>query len=453
MAAARDQAGIVYKATAKLVKANLRLQKDLKVLDSTKRIIRRDKKGTYIVLSADGDVQDGIRPSLLIRDEIHRWKSARAETLRDVTTKGQISRREPLDIQVTTAGVEYESMLWWREYQFAKQVQADPSIAPDYYVAIFEADRKRIEGEPEYWTSREARLAANPSHEDFGGHLRDEALVAELQKALQNASERPKYLRYHLNVPMMASEEPVIDMHRWVQCGGGVDLRQWPEYDLERLISEWGLAGQTCYVGVDASWTTDLTAAVAIFPPFIGSDEWTFLPFFWIPEEKLPWLKRSCKQPFDTWVRQGFVEATPGGVIDLRCVVERLEWIAERFNLHSIPYDRTNFRTEALGLRDRQGIEIVEVAQNFMTLNHPTKWLLGAYWERKIRHGNHPVLNWMASCFQLRHDQKDLCQPSKPEREKNSKRIDGMQAIVTGLAAALEPERESAWSDPSQIVI
>jgi phage terminase large subunit-like protein len=76
-AAAKDQAGLVFKAAAQLVKANGDLQSRLKVLPSTKRIIRRDGNGFYAVLSADGDVQDGIEPSLSIRDEMHRWRLRR----------------------------------------------------------------------------------------------------------------------------------------------------------------------------------------------------------------------------------------------------------------------------------------------------------------------------------------------------------------------------------------
>ena len=121
-AAAKDQAGLVFKAAAQLVAANPYLQSRLKVLPSTKRILRRDGRGFYAVLSADGDLQDGIEPSLAIRDEVHRWKTARAETLHDVIVKGQISRDEPLDIGITTAGAEYESPMWWREYQHAKRV-------------------------------------------------------------------------------------------------------------------------------------------------------------------------------------------------------------------------------------------------------------------------------------------------------------------------------------------
>lgn len=286
-AAAKDQAGIVFRAAAQLVSANPDLRARLRVLPSTKRILRRDGGGFYTVLSADGDVQDGVEPSLLLRDEVHRWKSVKAETLYDVTTKGMLARMEPLDVAVTTAGAEYESPMWSREYQRAKQVLNGSLVSDTFYVAIWEADAKRVDSDPEYWKSREARVAANPSHEDAGGFLRDKALVVELEKALAEPSERAKFLRYNLNVPIKAQEDPIIDMAKWQACGGDEDLRAWPEYDYELLIRKWNLIDKPCWVGVDASWTTDLTAAVFVFPPFDGCEQWILLPFFWVPKERV----------------------------------------------------------------------------------------------------------------------------------------------------------------------
>jgi phage terminase large subunit-like protein len=46
-AAAKDQASLVFKAAAQLVAANTHLQSRLKVLPSTKRILRRDGGGFY----------------------------------------------------------------------------------------------------------------------------------------------------------------------------------------------------------------------------------------------------------------------------------------------------------------------------------------------------------------------------------------------------------------------
>jgi phage terminase large subunit-like protein len=159
IASARDQASIVYKAAALLVEGNPQLRKRLKVLESTKRIIRRDGGGLYTVLSADGDVQDGKRPSLLMFDELHRFTRKKAETVRTVLLKGMISRSpvvngvqqgEPLMIQTTTSGDEQECPLWFSEYEYAQHV-LDGSIEDrSYYAAIYQADPKRIESDAEY---------------------------------------------------------------------------------------------------------------------------------------------------------------------------------------------------------------------------------------------------------------------------------------------------------------
>lgn len=444
-AAAKEQAGIVFKAAAMLVNANPDLRARLKVLPSTKRIIRRDGGGTYQVLSADGDVQDGIRPSLNIRDEMHRWKNAKAETLYDVTTKGQISRSEPLDIAITTAGAEYESPLWFGEYEFAKQVMSGAVTSEQFYAAIWEADNAKVKSDPEYWKSREARIAANPSHEDLGGFLKDAAIVVELEKALAQPANRSKFLRYHLNVPVTSQADPIIDTAQWMACGGNVDLREWPEMDVEMLISKWGLLDRTCIVGVDASWTTDMTAVVFGFPPENEGGVWSLLPFFFVPVERVPQIERICRIPLQSWINRGFVIATPGNAIDLRSVKDRIRWGAEMFELRELAYDRCNFRTEAMELLD-EGITTVEVQQSFMQLSYPTKFLLSAYVDQRIRHGNHPVLNWHAACLQLQYDRKDNVQPTKPERLKSSKRIDGIQATVTMLNRGIAHEESGTIS-------
>ena len=270
-------------------------------------------------------------------------------------------------------------------------------------------------------------------------------------------------------VPRVVRGQGAAD-HRQQQ--GSVDARVIGR-DLDRLIEEWHSAGQTCWIGVDASWTTDLTAIVAIFPPFSyalpkeegeeGSEEeqearieeWTFLPFFWIPQERVEAIGRKCRVNVElpSWIEKGFVTATPGGAIDLRSVVERIKWCSEKFNLVEVPYDRMNFRVQAMDLQESEGINCTEVPQTFLGLSAATKFLLALYGEKQVRHGNHPVLNWMASCLQLQYDHKDNCQPAKPERMKSAKRIDGMQALVTGLSQAMQFEGESVYATRGPLVV
>jgi len=457
-AAAKDQAEIVFKASSNMINANPSLLTKLRIIPSTKRILEREGPGLYKVVSADGDVQDGQRPSLLIRDEIHRWKTLRHETVKDVLTKGQISRNEALDIQITTSGAEYECQLWWKEYCHAKAVQQDPSIDPAYYVCIYQADPEKANSDPEYWKTREARVAANPSHEDLGGHLKDSALVAEMNKAILDPSERSKYLKYNLNIPLRSTEDPIMDMTAWFKNGDplqvesdrldhtslAVDLRSWPTLDVDLLIRRWNLLEQPCFGGIDASWTTDFTANVYLFPPSSENEIWTFLPFFWIGKDRIPEIERTTRMPISNWVERGFITATPGDTIDMTSVKDRIKWANEMFDLIEVDYDRANFRTEATALQS-EGVTMVEVKQNFMELSFATKYVLSGVYSRSFRHGNNPVLNWMASCLQLQYDRKDNVQPSKPERMKSARRIDGISAIVTALARALVmPKRKKS---------
>jgi len=457
-AASKEQAGIVFKAAAMLAKGNTDIHSRFRILESSKKMVMRNGNGFYAVISADGNLQDGIQPSLLLRDELHRWKTAKAKTLLDVTTKGQLSRTEPLDLTITTAGAEYESPLWFQEYQRAKQDLRNPSLqkTSSLYAAIYEADAKRIATDPEYWKSREARVAANPSHEDLGGFLRDAALRGELDKAINQPVERSAYLRYNLNIPLKLEEDPIIDMMVWEAApDSGVNLSTWPVFDDELLVKKWNLLEQSCFAGVDASWSTDLTSLVFLFPPFEktelgpGCSQWTILPYFWVPQNKVAWLERVTNQPIGSWVQMGFINASPGNVIDQREVMNKIRWAQRMFNLVEVAYDRMNFRSEALNLTD-DGFTCAEIPQTFLGLSAATKFILEKYQDHHFRHGNNPVYNWHTSCLQVQYDHKDNVQPSKPERLKSKMRIDGMQATITAAARAMvvpafQPGKLEVW--------
>lgn len=77
---------------------------------------------------------------------------------------------------------------------------------------------------------------------------------------------------------------------------------------------------------------------------------------------------------------------------------------------------------------------LVEVRQGFRTFSEPTKELQTAILERKLRHGGHPVLRWMADCMTVTQDESGNIRPVKPGRLKSSKRIDGIVAMVTAIS-------------------
>jgi phage terminase large subunit-like protein len=111
------------------------------------------------------------------------------------------------------------------------------------------------------------------------------------------------------------------------------------------------------------------------------------------------------------------------------------EWAHETFELEEICFDPWNSRQISVPLME-QRFECVEIRQGVATLSEPSKKLLELVASGKLRHGGHPVLRWNASCLAAKENNDNLMF-SKPERSKNSSRIDGIAATVNALARAI----------------
>ena len=436
VASARDQASIVFRAAEEMLGANRELKQILRCIPSTSRIVRRDGRGVYRVISAEGGQHDGKEPSLVIIDELHRWHTPRCQTLYQVLTKGVISRQHPFIVEITTAGEEFECPLWEREHAFAEQVVAGAESST-FFAQIYSADKVHYQNEPDYWKSREARVTANPSHEDNGGFLKDEAIAVELEKAIADPSEKQNYVRYHLNLMVNRGEQAAIDMERWRE-NQDVDLGTWPEYDVELLIRKWGLLGRACYAGVDLSKKIDITSLGLVFPP--DDDEvWTVLSFSWVPEMR---SRRADRVDYTRWIAQGWLEACGGWEIRNDDIKARIDWAREMFNLREVCLDPWNGKDLRQNLED-DGYLAIEIGQTFKFLSEPTKKILALYLNGKLRHGNNPVLNWAASCVTTGADKKDNIMFGKPDTSKTGKRIDPMAAIVNAVSRAMVQEDQS----------
>lgn len=453
-AAARDQGMRVYEAARDFVKLVPSLRAQIKVLDSVKRMRRHDGGATYQVLSADGDVQDGLIPHFAVIDELHRWRTKKSEILWDVLTKGTITYEDALVFEITTAGEEHESPLWFSEHQYALQILSGALKSESFYAAVWSADPKRIESEPEYWKSLEARVAANPSHVNNGGSLKDERLVEELEQAIAKPEKKIDYLRYHLNVPIAKGESPIIEMPLWVAGGGETDLREWREYDVDLLISRWKLAERPCIIGIDLAWTIDLSAMACLFPPCADDDVWRVLMFFWVPEARVTEIQRVTRAHLHDWIDRGFMLTAPGEKMNKDLILAKVRWAAQMFAVREICFDPWGGMTDACqSLVDNDGFTCIEIRQGYQAISAATKEFLGLYRDKQIAHGNNPVLNWNASCLSLASDGSDNVKPQKPPRDASSKRIDGIAAIITAMARASIIARESVYESRGLLFI
>jgi phage terminase large subunit-like protein len=84
------------------------------------------------------------------------------------------------------------------------------------------------------------------------------------------------------------------------------------------------LRGRPCVGDLDLSTTTDVTALAWVFLPEHEDDLWHVLSRYFVPEEHLRKRAERDRVPYDLWTRQGFIEATPGHVVDYSAIEQRM---------------------------------------------------------------------------------------------------------------------------------
>jgi phage terminase large subunit-like protein len=409
-AAAKDQAGLVFDAAAQLYRKNPLLQKTLKLLDSTKRIVRRDGAGFYVVIAADGDVQDGVEPTLTIMDELHRWKTSKARTLYQVLTAGDISVLEPLRWQITTAGDRYESEICWLAHERARQI-LDGAIKTDrVYARIWGPDPAKLKANPEYWRERECRVLSNPSHEDLGGFLKDDKITSKLEELGDSA-----YKRYHCNI-WDQNDERWMPMDKWAECG---------------KASLGPLVGRRCILGLDLSKNTDFTALVALYLDEDGAVDWK--SYCWVPAGQVKKLSKRLKLDLQRWIDMGLLETTPGESIDKETIKARIKMLSEVSTVTEVAYD-PRFAWDMIGELQADGFTTVEVKQYGRYLDAPMQWIMAKVLNGLLRHGGHEIADWMMQCVTTDVDRDGLMRPDKEYLARDSRRIDIVSAGLTAAA-------------------
>ena len=398
----RDQAALVFNAAAAMIRQAPELLAVVDIIDSQKRIVHRKSGSFYRAISAEAYSKHGFGASVVIYDELH---AAQSRDLWDVLATSQGARDQPLMMAITTAGFDRHSILW-ELYSHAKKVIENPALDPSFLPILFEAP---IEAD---WTDEAIWHQANPALGDF--RSLDEMRIM-CARAKEIPAQENTFRRLYLN---QWTEQAArwIQLPAWDRCAIG-------------LLDRAALLGRRCYVGLDLSSTTDLTAAVAVFPDSDGA-RFDVLPLFFVPADKMRERSLRDRVPYEDWARDGFLIATPGPVVDYEAVRRALLDWATLYRVQMVAYDPWNATDLVQRLEKQDGLVCVPMRQGFGTLSAPTKSLEKAILSQYLRHDGHPVLRWNISNVSVDSDPAGNLKPSKRD---STDRIDGVVALIMAV--------------------
>jgi phage terminase large subunit-like protein len=417
-----DQADLVFSMAAGVVREVPALDKQCKIRDSRKRIIRGDSFLRAIPADAAGAY--GTEPHLVVGDELHLWPNRR---LKDTLHTGTAALPQPLEIYITTAGFDFDTICG-EVYSHACRVRdgviSDPSFLPVIYEAPKDAD----------WKSEETWKLANPN---YGVSVRKDYMEAECRKAIEEPAYENTFRREHLN---QWTEQKT----RWLRMDDWHKCRKSGEPIADKA--------QVC-LGMDLSTTTDLTA-VAITHRLPNGEGYKVEWRYYIAEDRAKYIEARDRVPYALWCKQGYVTATPGKTIDYSFVEADILKIADKFELLHIGYDPYNASDLSQRLINFHGLSCIELRQGVATLSAPSKELERCVIEGLIDHGDNPVAAWNASNCEVILDSNGNYKVNKANNQ-GAKKIDGIAALIFSIAAwqTVEESGPSIYSTPGNLAL
>ncbi len=402
----RDQARLVFRDACKMLrKAHPKVRSRFVEKVSLLEFPSTDSR--FEPLSADSDKLDGLNPHAAICDETHAWPS---RDLWDVLQSGMGARRQPLMLDISTAGNNTTSFAYETHKRAEDVLQGTkPDDAFFAYIAMADPEDLTDWENPLVWEkANPGYLTIKPKH----------YFETEAAKVRATPSALTDFLTKQLNIWANAAE-------RWL------DPNDWQAGNCPGLAK--ALEGKKCHGALDLGKVNDLSAFALVFPPAevdsaIGVRKYAVLVWHWCPGDDIQTRSREHRVPYDAWERGKFIEKMPGNTTDFALIRQRVTDICPKYQVQDIAFDRMFAGETVQGLQDA-GIVMVEFGQGFLSMAGPTSEFERLVLSGDLLHEDNPLLAWEAGnvCCEV-----DAAGNIKPSKKKSREKIDG---IVSGIMA------------------
>ncbi len=380
----------------------LKIYRDSITFDSTKSFMK--------VLAADSTKLDGPNPSMFLLDEYH---AAKTTALKDVLQSGQGMRDNPMQMIITTAGFDKLSPCYEMR-TIAIEILSGLKQDDSFFTVIYTLDNG------DDWKLKSNWIKSNPN---LGITVKEKYIKDQIQKAVNLPSEEVGIKTKNINLWCDAEDIWIPDSYI-IHSTQKID----PEF----------FEGKECYVGIDLSSTSDLTA-VTFMAPVIENDMTVlyFLVHFYLPESALE--EKRFKELYGDWRRQKQLFVTPGNVTDYDYILNDIMDMQQKYGAYivSVAYDAWNATQFVINATDR-GLPMKPFSQAIGNFNKPTKEL-----ERLILSGKTRICNniIVRHCFRNVVMARDNNGNTKPSKKFEEKKIDGVITMIEALGAWLESPR------------
>ena len=420
VAGSRDQAGNAYRP-AKLIAEKSPALRAAGVRPLVAQLVRESDGSFFKAVASVGDLIHGANIHAAIVDELHIHKTS---DVLDSVESGTGARSQPLVIIITTPDDGRPNSVYASKRGYIEKLASGTLKNPRQYGVIFAADESDDPFIEATWRK------ANPG---YGVSPTAAFLEGESRRAQDSPATFARFQRLHLGIRTRQATRYIL-LSEWDRNAG--------------MVAEGKLLGRVAYGGLDLGNTSDLTSLCWIFPDASGGHD--VLWRFWAPEDRIADLDKRTANSATAWRRQGLLRVTPGNVTDYEWVQQQIMADLKAFRAVELGFDPWN-ATDLVNRLNGDGAPMTQVRQGYASLSPPLKevkrlLMEGTTEKPMLRHGGNPITRWMIDNLAVAMDPSGNV---KPDRSQASDKIDGVSALVTGMARAMfhQPPKTSAYED------
>ena len=346
-----------------------------------------------------GRGKSGFRPHCALLDEVHEHPSRAMVDFMRAGTKG---RRQALVFMITNAGVYDPQSVCFQFHDYAEKIMIGALSDDGFFGYVCCLDPKDDWKDPAVWRK------ANPL---LGVSIPEKYLEEQVREAQGMPSKQSLVRRLNF-CEWAESSDPFVSPELWRENG--------------ESVSEEELLGRECYGGLDLSGKNDLSSLKLVFPMDDGSK--AVLSYFWTPLDTLRERQDRDRAPYEQWVKDEYLIAKPGATIDYGWIARKLGELSGKFRIECLAFDRWRFEDLQRELDDAGiNLAVKEHGQGYKDMSPALEALEDDLKEKRLRHGNHPVLSWCVMNAKVSTDPAGL---RKFDKRKATGRIDGAVALA-----------------------
>ena len=401
VASKKDQAKIVFDEARNMVSQSPYLTKYIKKRRTD--MYSPYNFGVFQPLSSDSNTLDGLNPHCGIIDELHSIKD---RNIYDVVKQGMSARKQPLLFQITTSGMNRET-IYDAQYEYAEKVLNGDVPDEHFLPLIYELDSSSEWTDPEKW------VKANPG---LGPIKSIKTLTENVEKAKNDIAFRPTVLTKDFNLKNVSADT-------WLT---------WEQLDNEETFEMDDIVNTYALGGCDLSATTDLTCATLLIRK--RNDEKLYvLQHYFLPQERIDKLEATTTKeaPYKIWADRGLLTLCQGSMVNYADVTAWFRKMRDeyRIDMWRCGYDRALAGYWAEEMCQVFGDSVMEkVVQGPLTWTAPMKELGAMLSDKMINYNNNPMLKWCLSNTGVKAT--GTVEAIQPVKIQQNRRIDGMVSLL-----------------------